>query len=155
MRSLNRCQSLWKIWSEFWVWISYPSGLTEFTTFGQCRQWSRKNRQRTDKKKKLSDSCEFIVLQTPSVKVHKKGKKRTKPIFSHHGQTRIYILSHTFAFSADENVLGRWIFTAWYKVTVTYTESYKLELTAFCSEQREKKEAVKYLLSGLTGKRPR
>ena len=132
MRSLNRCQSLWKIWSEFWVWISYPSGLTEF-----------------------NDSCEFIVLQTPSVKVHKKGKKRTKPIFSHHGQTRIYILSHTFAFSADENVLGRWIFTAWYKVTVTYTESYKLELTAFCSEQREKKEAVKYLLSGLTGKRRR
>ena len=28
-------------------------------------------------------------------------------------------------------------------------------LTAFCSEQREKKEAVNYLLSGLTGKRRR
>ena len=105
-------------------------------------------RGQTKKKEKLNDSCGFIVLQTPSVKVHKKWKKRTKPIFSHHGQTHIYILSHTFAFSADENVLGRWIFTAWYKVTVTYTESYKLELTAFCSEQREKKEAVNYLLSG-------
>ena len=66
-----------------------------------------KSAEDRQKKEKLNDSCGFIVLQTPSVKVHKKWKKRTKPIFSHHGQTHIYILSHTFAFSADENVLGR------------------------------------------------
>ena len=64
-------------------------------------------RRQLKQRNRKNDSCGFIVLQTPSVKVHKKWKKRTKPIFSHHGQTHIYILSHTFAFSADENVLGR------------------------------------------------
>ena len=41
-----------------------------------------------------------------TVKVHKKRKKeRTKPIFNHPVQKLEYIVSHTFAFPSDENVL--------------------------------------------------
>ena len=65
MKSLYRWQRPWTIGSESCVRAGYPSGLTEFVIFGQCRQWSRKNQnKKKQNKENISNTREFIVLQT-------------------------------------------------------------------------------------------
>ena len=127
--ALYRWQCLGTIWGESWVRIGYPSGLSELAIFGQCRRWSRKNQQSTDKTKKTEATVvgllchkhswlSFSALEVKKifdsfkinrnhllndVKVHKKGK-------TERSQYSVIILknvSHLFAFSADDGILLR------------------------------------------------
>ena len=61
---------------------------------------SQKSAEDRQKKEKLNDSCGFIVLQTPSVKVHKKGKKKKEAdIQSSRSNPHIHSQSHICFFS--------------------------------------------------------
>ena len=61
---------------------------------------SQKSAEDRQKKEKLNDSCGFIVLQTPSVKVHKKGKKKNEAdIQSSRSNPHIHSQSYICIFS--------------------------------------------------------
>ena len=67
MKLLYRWQRPWTIWSESCVWTGYPSGLTDFVIFGQCRQWSRKNQQRTVTKQRKHKQHSWVYCATNTI----------------------------------------------------------------------------------------
>ena len=140
---------------ESWVRIGYPRGVTKLATFGQCRWWSRKNRQRRVKTKKIWKDCRgLIVLQTQLAFFLGSGSK--KVILGSFKIKRNLLLNDVKVLNrakeSEANTQSSWSKTF---LTLSVIHLHFQPTTAFFSEQKKKIIADKHLLSGWTGKKSR